>query len=133
MSDETQAENSSTDSKVKASTGSKKLKETKEKSQKKQSMVKKLDLETIKILSNLKDRANKKDLGRKIREAEIIHLGLTLVESHHLAELQEATYSERDRLTLAHTEYQRIHGKLSLDQFIGKLLRGETVPQVSTK
>lgn len=129
MSEEIQAENLSHDSKAKSSTSSKRNKETKEKSQKNPSTVKKLDLETIKLLSNLKDRANKKDLGRKIRDAEIIYLGLTLIESHHLEALKESTYSEQDRLMLAHNEFQKANGKITLDQFIGKLLRGEVSAQ----
>jgi hypothetical protein len=92
---------------------------------KKQVSLKKLDADTAKVLFALKEKANKKDLGRKVRDSEIIHLGLSLIELSHLEGLRESTYSEQDRLKLAHQEYQKQNGKLTLDQFIGKLLKGE--------
>lgn len=94
----------------------------------KKSMLKKLEPETAKLLNQLKDKANKKDHGRKVRDNEVIHLGLSLIESHHLDGLKESTYSEKDRLAMAHADYQKVHGKLTLDQFIGKLLKGEIAP-----
>lgn len=106
-------------------------KQTKKTQPKRQSFLKKIDLETAKHLTQLKERANKKPFGRKVRDAELIALGLKLVESRHLAELQEQTYSEKDRLSMAHEDYQRVNGKVSLDQFIGRLLKGEI--QVSEK
>ena len=87
--------------------------------------LKKIDLETSKVLNQLRERANKKPFGRKVRDAELIALGLKLVEQRHLAELQEQTYSEKDRLAMAHDDYQKANGKISLDQFIGRLIRGE--------
>ncbi|WP_413942678.1 hypothetical protein [Bdellovibrio sp. HCB-162] len=127
MSAETQIENSSVDSKEKASASKKtKDKETKEKITKK-SVLKKLETETAKLLEALKATANKKEFGRKIRDSEIIHIGLTLVKPEHLEGLKESTYSEKDRLQIVYLEYQKEHGKLTLDQFIGKLLNGEVI------
>ena len=60
-------------------------------------------------------------------EKEILSLAVKLVTDEHLKELQTQTYSERDRLSMAHDEYQRSNGKITLDQFIGKLLRGEII------
>ncbi|MBK7892172.1 MAG: hypothetical protein IPJ84_15415 [Bdellovibrionales bacterium] len=98
---------------------------------KRQTCLKKIDLETARLLNQLKDRANKKPFGRKVRDAELIALGLKLVEQRHLAELQEQTYSEKDRLAMAHDEYQKQNGKITLDQFIGRLIRGEIQIQKS--
>lgn len=98
---------------------------------KRQTCLKKIDLETARLLNQLKDRANKKPFGRKVRDAELISLGLKLVEQRHLAELQEQTYSEKDRLAMAHDEYQKQNGKITLDQFIGRLIRGEIQIQKS--
>lgn len=88
-------------------------------------VLKKLEPETMRKLSALREKANKKEYGRKVRDSEILSLALSLVEQAHLEALQEATYSENDRLKIAHAEYQKMHGKLTLDQFIGKLLSGE--------
>lgn len=87
--------------------------------------LKKIDLETARLLNQLKDRANKKPYGRKIREAELIAAGLRLVGEEHLTALQDQTLSEQDRLKIAHEDFQKTNGKISLDQFIGRLIRGE--------
>jgi hypothetical protein len=50
---------------------------------------------------------------------------VSLVTDKEIKLLQEATYSEKDRLHIAHSEYISRNGKITLDDFIGKLLRGE--------
>lgn len=87
------------------------------------SLLKKVDSETARLLTQLKEKANKKPFGRKIRESEILRVAVGLVEMPHLKDLQEATYSEQDRLKLAHEDYQKAHGKVSLNDFIGQLLK----------
>lgn len=101
------------------------IKPVKKQQAKRQTCLKKIDLETSRVLNQLRERANKKPFGRKVRDAELIALGLKLVEQRHLVELQEQTYSEKDRLAMAHDDYQKANGKISLDQFIGRLIRGE--------
>lgn len=92
---------------------------------KRKNVLKKLDVDAAKLLQTLKDKANKKTYGRKIRDSEIIAKALGLIEANHLQELQEETLSEKDRLHMAHEEFQKTNGKISLDHFIGKLLKGE--------
>lgn len=92
---------------------------------KRKNVLKKLDLESAKLLASLKDKANKKNYGRKIKDAEIISKALGLLESQHIQELQEMSLSEKDRLHIAHDDFQKKNGKITLDQFIGKLLKGE--------
>ena len=92
----------------------------------KNTTLKKLSTDTVKLLATLRERANKKDFGRKVRDSDLIHLGLTKITPDDLEVLKEISYSEQDRLRLAHEAYQKSHGKITLDQFIGKLLRGET-------
>ena len=92
---------------------------------KKRSFLKKLDPDSAKILQSLKDKVNKKPYGRKVKDSEIIAKALSLIDAHHLSELQDATLSEKDRLHMAHEDFTRQHGKISLDQFIGRLLKGE--------
>lgn len=92
---------------------------------KKRNVLKKLDIESTKLLTQLKEKANKKTYGRKIRDSEIIARALTLMEPEHIQELQEATLSEKDRLHLAHENFVKQNGKISLDQFIGRLLKGD--------
>ncbi len=88
-------------------------------------LLKKIDPETAKVLSQLREKANKKPFGRTIKDSEILACAIRLIQPEHIKELQEASYSEQDRLKMAHEDFQRKHGKITLDQFIGKLLRGE--------
>lgn len=97
----------------------------KKESPKRNYSLKKIDQETSKVLNQIREKANRKDFGRKVTDTEIISAGIKLLTQEHIKSLQEQTYSERDRLNIAHEEYQRAHGKLTLDQFIGKLLKGE--------
>lgn len=87
--------------------------------------LKKVDAETSKLLQQLKEKANKKPYGRKVTDAEILGVAVRLVTPEHLRQLQDATYSEQERLQMVHDDFQKTNGKISLDQFIGKLLRGE--------
>lgn len=88
-------------------------------------VLKKLDQDSAKLLSAIKDKINKKSVGRKIKDSEIIGLSLRQLSDDHITQLRQQTYSEKDRLALAHDEYQQNNGKITLDQFIGKLLNGE--------
>lgn len=92
-------------------------------------VLKKLDAESAKLLQSIKDKANKKPFGRKVKDAEIIGLGLSLINTESIQHLQNQTLSEKDRLQMAHEEYQKANGKISMDQFIGKLLNGEFLAQ----
>lgn len=102
-----------------------KTSEKKSSSAKRKNVLKKLDLEAAKQLATLKDRANKKSHGRKVRDGEIIAKALSLVSAEHILELQEAALSEKDRLHMAHEEFVKQNGKITLDQFIGRLLKGD--------
>jgi hypothetical protein len=97
----------------------------KTKSVKVKSTMKKLDPASAKLLAQLKEKANKKEFGRKVLEKEILALALRMVEEEHIKELQAQSLTERDRLAIAHNEYQKVHGKITLDQFIGKLVDRE--------
>lgn len=91
----------------------------------KTSVLKKLDPETGKILKQLKDKINKKNFGRNIRDTEIISLSLGLIGTDHIQRLQESTLTEKDRLHIAHEDYVKENGKITLDQFIGLLIRNQ--------
>jgi len=91
----------------------------------KTSILKKLAPETGKVLKLLKDKINKKNYGRSIKDTEIISLSLSLISAAHIQKLQESTLSEKDRLHIAHEDYVKENGKITLDQFIGLLIRGQ--------
>jgi len=89
------------------------------------SRVKKLDPETAKLLAGIRDKVNKKDHGRKVKDADILAKALGLLTSTHIQELQAQTYSQKDHLQMAFESYQKQNGKLTMDDFLGKLMRGE--------
>lgn len=84
-----------------------------------------IDLDTAKLVFQFKEKVNKKPFGRPVRDYEILAYAVRLLKPEHIVEIQEQTYSEQDRLNMAHENYMKDNGKISLDQFIGKLIRGE--------
>ena len=87
--------------------------------------VKKLDSETTKFLSSLKEKINKKHFGRKIRDSEIIGIALKKITPEDIKMLQELTYGERDIIAIAHEKYVKQNGRITLNEYLGKLVRGE--------
>jgi hypothetical protein len=94
-------------------------------------LLKKIDLDTAKLMNQIREKSNKKPYGRKVTDTEIISAALKLLTQDHIKELQQNTYSEKDRLAMAHEDFQRTNAKISLDQFIGKLLKGEITPKAT--
>lgn len=103
---------------------SKKLQQQK-KVTKEKSNVKKLDIETNKLLFQLKEKVNKKPFGRKIRDSEIIALSIRKIGPDDIKLLQESTFTERDIIAIAHEKYVKEKGRISLNEYLGKLVRGE--------
>jgi len=95
------------------------------------SLLKKISPESAKLLGVLREKANKKEYGRKIKEAEILDLAVKLVSQEHLEHLREKTYSAQDRLHMRHDEYQRKNGKISFDEYIEKWMNGEIGTNIS--
>ncbi len=93
-------------------------------------VLKKLDLESAKLLAAIKDKINKKSAGRKIKDSEIIGLALKQLNTEHIKTLQQMTYQEKDLLQLAHEDYVQVHGRISLNQYLGLLIRGEIKPPI---
>ena len=75
-------------------------------------------------------KMNKKEFGRRIKADELVALALSLVESRHVAELQERSLSNSDRLDRHYQQYVKTNGPLSKDDFFGKLLSGEVTVAV---
>lgn len=71
------------------------------------------------------EKLNKKDFGRRIRAEDYLGLALTLITDRHVAELQEASLSNTDRLERDYRDYAAQHGPISRDEYLGKRLSGE--------
>lgn len=99
---------------------------------KRKTVLKKLDTEAAKILQILNDKANKKTYGRKVRDSEIILKALSLITDDDIKALQEASLTEKDRLQIAYERFQKEKGKVSMDQFIGHLLKAQQLAGFDT-
>lgn len=86
---------------------------------------KNIDLETAKILHTLNEKANKKDFGKRIHDSEILAVAVRLITTEDIKKLQDDSLTANDRLGMLHAEYMKSHGKITLDQFLGKLIRKE--------
>ena len=82
--------------------------------------------ETKKILTKLLDKANKKSFGKRIKPDALIATALKLVADNHLKKLQENSLSNADRLEMAFKEYKKGNSSASKDDFLGRLLDGES-------
>ncbi len=92
---------------------------------KKVSATAKFEKENFKLLNQLKEKANKKTFGRRIKSMELIMLGLSLIGDDHLKDLQEKSRSEKDFIDEAFEKYVKSHGKIAKDEFIAKIIRQE--------
>jgi hypothetical protein len=79
---------------------------------------------TRKLLQDIMDKANEKELGRRIKVDEVIAKGLSLICSDHISELIDNSLTNSDRVELLYMQYAK-NKNISKDAFLGKLLRGE--------
>ena len=70
-------------------------------------------------------RLNKKDFGRPVKADELLALLLNLLADEQRSKLQNATFSNADRLEMRYREYAKKHGRMTKDEFLGKLLTGD--------
>lgn len=87
--------------------------------------------ETKRLIESALERVNKKDLGRRIRAEEYLALALNLVTPQHLAQLQETSLSNRDRLERDYRVYVSRNSPISQDEYLGKILSGEINPAIN--
>ena len=80
---------------------------------------------TKKKLATELARINKKEFGRRVRADELIQFALALVDNNHVAELQERSLSNADRLEQRYQDFVKANGPIAKDVFLGKLLAGE--------
>lgn len=87
----------------------------------------KIDGQSLKLLNSLRERANKKNYGKTIKDSELIGLGLSLITDVMIKDLQEKSLSNRDRLNLWHEQYCKKSEKISFDQFLGQIMQSENL------
>lgn len=75
-----------------------------------------------KILSELAN-LNRKDTGREVTPDQYISLAISLLTADHLEQLKKQSLSNKDRLEQRYREHCSTHGKISMDEFLGLLLK----------
>lgn len=78
-----------------------------------------------KVALALRDNANEKPTGRKIKLDDIFELALTLVTSEHLKTLQERSMTHEDRKEVLRQNYIKARGPISKDDFTGFMMTVE--------
>jgi hypothetical protein len=74
------------------------------------------------ILSDLAT-LNRKDFGKSITPDQYISLAITLLTPEHLDRLKGQSLTNKDRLEKKYREHCAAHGKISMDEFLGTLLK----------
>lgn len=95
------------------------------KKKKREATMKALDPEVAKALTALREKANKKNFGRPIRDSEIIEVALPYVTGEDLKRLQLRTVRDKDRVKAAFSTYQKKRGKLPMERFLSLLIAGQ--------
>ena len=98
------------------------------KKKKREATMKALDPEVAKALTALREKANRKNFGRPIRDSEIIEVALPYVTGEDLRRLQMRTIRDKDRVKAAFSTYQKKRGKLPMERFLSLLIAGEINP-----
>lgn len=75
-----------------------------------------------KILSEL-SQINRKDFGKPVTPDQFVSLAISLLTPEHLGLLRTQSLTNQDRLKLKYQEYCNAHGKISMDAFLGLLLK----------
>lgn len=83
--------------------------------------------ETARSLQLQLAQVNKKDYGKRIKPDQLIALALGLIKPEHVTQLQETSLSNQDRFERDYSAYIAEHGKITKDEFLGKLMKGEIV------
>lgn len=71
---------------------------------------------------------NKKKLGRRVKMDDLVRLLLEELKPSHFEKLQEKSLSNKDRLEKQYRDYIAGHGKITMDEYLGKLLEVSKVP-----
>jgi hypothetical protein len=81
--------------------------------------------ENKKRAEHLRNLANKKRFGRKVKIDQVLSLALDLVTEDHLKMLQDQSLSHEDRKELLRQKYIEERGPISKDDFTGFTLTAE--------
>lgn len=79
--------------------------------------------QTAKEVKLTLQKANKKNIGRRLKADDLISKLLTLLEDKHIEEIIQATLSNSDRLELSYQKYCKQNKQITKDEYLGMLLK----------
>ena len=77
--------------------------------------------EVFRTIQRLVKLANKKEYGKLITKSDILTVALDLVDEQSLEQLRVHSLRPKDKIDLAYKKYCQEHGRISRDEFLGKL------------
>lgn len=80
--------------------------------------------ETAKEIKKRLNQANNKSFGRRVKADDLITKGLSLLEDHHIKEVQENTLSYADKIDQKYKEICAQRGKITRDEFNKMIVEG---------
>lgn len=81
--------------------------------------------DTKNMLDQILAEANSKDLGGKVKPESVLALALSLVKKDEIEKLKAGTLTNADKLELRYREHVKMHGPITKDDFLGRVLRGD--------
>lgn len=77
---------------------------------------------TLKTISGILTKANRKSFGRKIKASTLVQYAISKITDADIKMLQEQSLSNADRMEIKYREFVRANGPISKDEFLGTLL-----------
>lgn len=81
--------------------------------------------ETKNMLDQILSEANNKELGSKVKPENVFTLALSLVKKEQIEALKSASLTNADKLELRYREHVKVHGPMTKDDFLGRVLSGD--------
>ena len=80
---------------------------------------------TKKLASQIKDKANEKQFGKKVQIDKIVAKALTKLTQDDIKDLQDNSLTNGDRFDRDYVAYCAKHGKVSEDEYLGLVMSGQ--------
>jgi hypothetical protein len=79
--------------------------------------------ETKKKITSAILMLNRKELGQPITPEQYLSLAISLLTPQHLEQLKTESLTNKDRLEIKYREHCKEQGRISMDEFLGFLLK----------
>lgn len=84
---------------------------------------------TARSLKTIANKLNRKAHGRKVKVDQIVAKAISLLQSEHLEQIKQETYTSGDRIEIEFKQYCKRHGPISKEEFLSRVLAA-ALPQI---